>query len=98
MSKESIELKIEKIEESIEKLNIQKDKYLKKAAAIDEKMEQYQAKLKDIKSGTLIDTCEKQDLSIRDIQVLSKGIADGSVLEYLGIKKIVKEKENEKQD
>lgn len=94
---EDIEVKIEKLNASIQDMTEQKNKHLSKIAALEEKIERQQLKLKDLKSGTLINACEQQDLSIKDIQVISKGIADGSMLEYLGIRKsTAKEKEGEK--
>lgn len=96
---EDIEAKIEKLNASIQDMTEQKNKYLSKIAVLEEKIERQQLKLKDLKSGTLITACEQQDLSIKDIQVISKGIADGSLLENLGIRKSpAKEKEGEKSE
>lgn len=95
---EDIETKLEKLNKSIASLAAQKSKYLSKISMLDEKIEHQQMKLKDIKSATLIDTCEQKELTIKDIQVLSKGIADGTVLEYLGIKKqSLKEEKNDEE-
>lgn len=94
---EDIEVKIEKLNAGIQEMTEQKNKHLSKIAALEERIERQQRKLQDLKSGTLLSACEQQDLSIKDIQVISKGIEDGSMLEYLGIRKsTAKEKEGEK--
>lgn len=99
MTNEDIEVKIERMETNLKRLTEQKQKYVSKIAGINQKIEETQAKLKDIKSGALVEVCEKRELSVKDIQRLSTGIADGTVLDFLGIKTDAEEeKENEKEN
>lgn len=83
-----------KLEQTLAKLEQSKEKHLAKISEIDKKIEQIQAKMKSIKTDSILVECEKRNFSMPDYMKLSKAVSDGSLLEFLGIEEKTLKKES----